>query len=103
GLHAEVSHVEWVLHDNAVQLIGANRIDECLAGVEPNKRDLAGFIDILQSEQHASRGRFMGTEDSLDFVTNPVEQVFRGALRRVPGWAGVLVRGNDLDIRKLRL
>src|SRR5713101_1970370 len=45
--HAKITHVEWILHHDSMQLFGAHRVDEHLTGIKANKHDLACFADIL--------------------------------------------------------
>src|SRR6266496_2080083 len=55
GAHAEVTHVERVLHYNPVQLICMHSVDKRLAGVKTDENYFAGFADILQRQQHSGR------------------------------------------------
>ena len=93
-----------VLHDDAVELLRAHRVDERLARVEADELDLARLADVLQREQHADRRRLVRREHALEVAAEAVEQVLRRrvfAVSRVG--AGILVGRDDRDagIRRL--
>ena len=71
-LDAEVAHIKRILHDDAVQLFRLHRIDEYLGGIEPDEHDLTGFANVLKRRKHACGGRFVGAEDSLHVIAEPI-------------------------------
>ena len=90
-LHAQISHVEGILHDDALHLARAEGVDERLTGIEADERDLASLVDVLQREQHARGGRLVDAEDALQVAGEPIEQVLRCAFRRITRRTGVLL------------
>src|SRR5258707_8852670 len=57
--YAQIPHVEWILHHDPMQLFGAHRVDERLAGVKTNKDYFARLADVLQRQQHSRSRRFV--------------------------------------------
>ena len=74
GLHALVTHLERVLQDHAIELLVAHGGDECFARIEPDEPDLARLANVLQREQHAGRGRFIGREDTFHLVAEAIDE-----------------------------
>src|SRR5712691_11571422 len=77
--HAKVTHIEWILHYDSMQLFSAHRVDEGLAGVKTNKDYFARLADVLQRQQHSRSRRFVGRKNSLHLVAETIEQILRGA------------------------
>src|ERR1700682_5082554 len=102
GLHSELAHAEGVLDHDAVELAVVHGLHEYVAGVEAEEADLAGLAGVLEREQGAGGGRFIGSEEAGGVAAVAIEEVLRRALRRVARGAGVLVRGDQLDALMLR-
>src|SRR5713226_5738682 len=71
--HAKITHVEWILHHDSMQLFCAHGVNEGLAGVETNKRYFAGLADVLQRQQHSRGRRFVWRKNSLYLVAEAIE------------------------------
>ena len=102
-LHAQVAHVHRVLHDEALELALAQRLEEAGAVVEADEGDRAGLADVLQREQHAGGRRLVGREDAVDARREAIEQVLGRPLRRVARRAGVLIRRDHRHAREAAL
>ena len=77
------------------------RVDKGLAGIETDKRNLPGFADVLKRQQHSGSGRFIRREDTLHFIAKPIQKIFGSTFRGVARGAGVLISGNQFDLREL--
>src|SRR5712692_198081 len=89
--HAKITHVEWILHHDSMQLFCAHCVNERLAGVKTNKDYFARLADVLQRQQHARSRRFVGRKNSLYLVAKTIQQILRGAFGGVARGAAVLI------------
>src|SRR6266404_1466871 len=89
--HAKITHVEWILHHDSMQLFCAHRVNERLAGVKTNKDYFARLANVLQRQQHARSRRFVWGKNSLHLVAKTIQQILRGAFGGVACGAAVLI------------
>src|SRR6266850_2473009 len=87
GLETELAHAKRILHDEAV------------AGVESDEADPSGLAGILEREECAGGRRLVRREDAIHLIAETVEQILHRRLGGVARRPGVLIRGDELDLR----